>query len=64
MTAKQKLKQLMEFAGIGQERKIVDITLGAKTADKLRESVIHCDVVDKDFYLYYFVTHYKVCVFV
>ena len=60
LTARQKLKQLMEFSGIGSKFKIVDITLGAKTAENLHESVIFCNLDEKDLYLYYFVKSYKV----
>jgi len=59
LTARQKLKQLMEFSGIGSKFKIVDITLGAKTAENLHESVIFCNLDEKDLYLYYFVKSYK-----
>ena len=60
MTPKQKLKELMVFAGVGPRRKIVDLTSGACTARSLSESAIHCDTMKKDFYVYYFIKTHKV----
>ena len=56
------------MVGVRERRKVVDITrkvtswikvefghflLQAGTAEKLSESVIHCALTDKDFFLYY-----------
>eukprot|EP00088_Acartia_fossae_P005264 TRINITY_DN1230_c0_g1_i3.p1 TRINITY_DN1230_c0_g1~~TRINITY_DN1230_c0_g1_i3.p1 ORF type:complete len:779 (-),score=169.93 TRINITY_DN1230_c0_g1_i3:56-2359(-) len=55
---KEKLKELMDFVGVGERRKVVDITSSEGTASALTESVIHCSISQKDAYLYYFIkTH-------
>jgi len=54
----EKLSELMEAVGVKERRKVVDITRKVGTAETLSESVIHCALTDKDFFLYYFVkTH-------
>jgi len=54
----EKLGELMEAIGVRDRRKVVDITRKVGTAETLSESVIHCPLTDKDFYLYYLVkTH-------
>jgi len=54
----EKLSELMEAVGVKERRKVVDITRKVGTAETLSESVIHCPLTDKDFFLYYFVkTH-------
>ena len=57
---KQKLKELMNFAGVAEQRKVVDLTSEVKTATLLEESVIHCAIEEKDSYLYYFIKAHKV----
>jgi len=56
---KQKLKELMNFAGVAEQRKVVDLTSEVKTATLLEESVIHCAIEEKDSYLYYFIKAHK-----
>jgi len=51
----EKLGELMEAVGVKQRRKVVDITRKVGTAETLSESVIHCALTEKDFFLYYFV---------
>jgi len=54
----EKLGELMEAIGVRDRRKVVDITRKVGTAETLSESVIHCPLTDKDFYLYYLIkTH-------
>lgn len=59
MSPKEKLRELMEFVGVGAQRKVVDITRKVGTAETLTESVIHCEVEEKDAYLYYFIKSHK-----
>lgn len=47
----EKLGELMEAVGV----KEVEITRKVGTVETLSESVIHCALTDKDFFLYYFV---------
>lgn len=58
-SSKEKLKELMEFVGVGAQRKVVDITRKVGTAESLTESVIHCETEEKDCYLYYFIKSHK-----
>jgi len=55
MSKEEKLNELMEAVGVKERRKVVDITRKVGTAETLSESVIHCALTDKDFFLYYFV---------
>ena len=50
----------MNFAGVAEQRKVVDLTSEVKTATLLEESVIHCAIEEKDSYLYYFIKAHKV----
>jgi len=59
LNTRQKLKELMEFAGIGARKKIVDLTSGASTAQSLSESALHCETMKKDLYVYYFIKTHK-----
>ena len=59
-SSKEKLKELMEFVGVNEKRKVVDITRKVGTAETLSESVIHCGLEEKDAYLYYFIKSHKV----
>jgi len=58
-SSKDKLKELMEFVGVSERRKVVDITRKVGTAESLTESVIHCSLEEKDAYLYYFIRSHK-----
>lgn len=49
----EKLKQFIDGLGISQP-KVVDITKDQGTAESLTECRIVCPIVDKDYYLYYF----------
>ena len=61
LSPKEKLKELMNFVGVSERRKVVDITRKAGTAEMLSETVIHCSLEEKDAYLYYFIKTHKVC---
>ena len=52
----------MEFVGVGERKKVVDITRKAGTAQTLSESVIHCATEEKDVFLYYFIKSHKVSI--
>ena len=56
VTAEEKLEQVMDTIGVKEKarRKVVDLTSKMGTARTLTESRIHCDVAEKDVYLYYF----------
>ena len=60
LSPKEKLKELMNFVGVSERRKVVDITRKAGTAEMLSETVIHCSLEEKDAYLYYFIKTHKV----
>ena len=45
----------LQMVGVRDRRKVVDITRKVGTAETLSESVIHCAITEKDFYLYYFI---------
>ena len=44
----------MSMIGVKEKHKLVDLTQKVGTAQTLTESRIHCDITEKDFYLYYF----------
>ena len=56
VTSEEKLEQVMSAIGVKEKssRKVVDLTSKMGTARTLTESRIHCDVAEKDVYLYYF----------
>ena len=56
VTSEEKLEQVMSTIGVKEKasRKVVDLTSKLGTARTLTESRIHCDVAEKDVYLYYF----------
>merc|ERR1712106_962741 len=54
MSKEEKLNELMEAVGVKERRKVVDITRKVGTAETLSESVIHCSLTEKDYFLYYF----------
>jgi len=58
-SAKEKMQELMEFVGVSERRKVVDITRKVGTAESLTESLIHCSLEEKDCYLYYFLKTHK-----
>ena len=56
VTSEEKLEQVMSAIGVKEKssRKVVDLTSKMGTARTLTESRIHCDMAEKDVYLYYF----------
>merc|ERR1719430_2046443 len=54
-SSEDKMNELMDAVGVKERRKVVDITRKVGTAESLSESVIHCGITEKDFFLYYFV---------
>ena len=56
VTSEEKLEQVMSAIGVKEKsrRKVVDLTSKLGTAKSLTESRIHCDMSEKDIYLYYF----------
>ncbi|ODN05959.1 ATP-dependent RNA helicase DDX24 [Orchesella cincta] len=54
VSAKVKLKQIMEMVGLRANPKIVDITTSKGTCETLTEMQINCSQDYKDYYLYYF----------
>ncbi|CAL8106713.1 unnamed protein product [Orchesella dallaii] len=54
VSAKDKLKQIMEMVGLRPNPKIVDITTTKGTCETLVEMQISCSQDYKDYYLYYF----------
>lgn len=54
LSAKEKLKQIIEMVGVRQNPKIVDITTSKGTCETLTERQITCSLDHKDYYLYYF----------
>ena len=58
LTASEKLQDLIQKIGVKDKPKIVDITRPVGTAESLTESVIYCDNIEKDNYLYYFLTQH------
>lgn len=52
------LNSLVEKIQMTRQPKVFDLTTRAVTADNLVESKIMCQLVEKDFYLYYFVSKY------
>jgi len=58
MTSEEKIGEIMTMVGVRDRRKVVDITRKTGTAETLSESVLHCGLTEKDFYLYYFVTRH------
>ncbi|KAG6930688.1 DEAD-box helicase 24 [Chelydra serpentina] len=55
---KTKLEMLMEKVGIRGKPKVIDLTRKETTVETLTETRIHCDMDDKDYYLYYFLLQY------
>jgi len=58
MTSEEKIGEIMTMVGVRDRRKVVDITRKTGTAETLSESVLHCGLTEKDFYLYYFITRH------
>uniref|UniRef100_A0A1A7WJB5 ATP-dependent RNA helicase n=1 Tax=Iconisemion striatum TaxID=60296 RepID=A0A1A7WJB5_9TELE len=54
LDSRSKLEILMEKVGIKSKPKIIDLTRKEATVETLTETQIHCQKVEKDFYLYYF----------
>uniref|UniRef100_A0A8C8VJ39 ATP-dependent RNA helicase n=1 Tax=Pelusios castaneus TaxID=367368 RepID=A0A8C8VJ39_9SAUR len=55
---KTKLQMLMEKVGIRGKPKVIDLTRKEATVETLTETRIHCDMDEKDYYLYYFLLQY------
>lgn len=55
---KNKLEMLMQKVGIKSKPKVIDLTRKEATVETLTETRIHCDVEEKDYYLYYFLLQY------
>ncbi|XP_015271006.1 PREDICTED: ATP-dependent RNA helicase DDX24 [Gekko japonicus] len=55
---KIKLEMLMQKVGIKSKPKVIDLTRKEATVETLTETRIHCDVEEKDYYLYYFLLQY------
>ncbi|XP_077179672.1 ATP-dependent RNA helicase DDX24 isoform X2 [Paroedura picta] len=55
---KTKLEMLMQKVGIKGKPKVIDLTRKEATVETLTETRIHCDVEEKDYYLYYFLLQY------
>ncbi|KAL8169006.1 UNVERIFIED_CONTAM: hypothetical protein K2H54_031293 [Gekko kuhli] len=55
---KTKLEMLMQKVGIKSKPKVIDLTRKEATVETLTETRIHCDVEEKDYYLYYFLLQY------
>ncbi|XP_072193047.1 ATP-dependent RNA helicase DDX24 [Excalfactoria chinensis] len=55
---KTKLEMLMEKVGIKGKPKVIDLTRKEATVETLMETRIHCDINEKDYYLYYFLLQY------
>jgi len=58
-SGEEKIGEIMTMVGVRERRKVVDITRKTGTAETLSESVLHCGLTEKDFYLYYFVTRHS-----
>merc|ERR1712032_1501802 len=57
-SGEEKIGEIMTMVGVRERRKVVDITRKTGTAETLSESVLHCGLTEKDFFLYYFVTRH------
>ncbi|XP_060117828.1 ATP-dependent RNA helicase DDX24 [Heteronotia binoei] len=55
---KTKLEMLMQKVGIKSKPKVIDLTRKEATVETLTETRIHCDMEEKDYYLYYFLLQY------
>uniref|UniRef100_A0ACB8G612 Uncharacterized protein n=1 Tax=Sphaerodactylus townsendi TaxID=933632 RepID=A0ACB8G612_9SAUR len=55
---KTKLDMLMQKVGIKNKPKVIDLTRKEATVETLTETRIHCNVEEKDYYLYYFLLQY------
>nr|XP_056706743.1 ATP-dependent RNA helicase DDX24 [Euleptes europaea] len=55
---KTKLEMLMQKVGIRSKPKVIDLTRKEATVETLTETRIHCNVEEKDYYLYYFLLQY------
>ena len=53
-SSKEKLRQIMDMVGVREGAKIVDITQKKGTCETLTEMQILCQLMHKDYYLYYF----------
>eukprot|EP00096_Caligus_rogercresseyi_P015054 TRINITY_DN7508_c0_g1_i1.p1 TRINITY_DN7508_c0_g1~~TRINITY_DN7508_c0_g1_i1.p1 ORF type:complete len:822 (+),score=214.37 TRINITY_DN7508_c0_g1_i1:25-2466(+) len=60
VTAEEKLKALTSTIGVKEDRmKVVDITRKLGTAETLTESRIHCNMDEKDYFLYYILVQHS-----
>lgn len=50
--------QVISMIGVKAKPKIVDLTRKVGTAETLTESCIHCTIVEKDLFLYYFLKYH------
>ena len=57
-SGEEKIGEIMSMVGVRERRKVVDITRKTGTAETLSESVLHCGLTEKDFFLYYFITRH------
>lgn len=53
-----KLDLLMQKVGMRGKPKVIDLTRKEATVETLTETKIHCEVDEKDYYLYYFLMQY------
>ncbi|BFZ16917.1 hypothetical protein BsWGS_19955 [Bradybaena similaris] len=58
MANEDKLKTLTERICVGQKPKVIDLTPKDKVAQTLTELRVNCKADEKDFYLYYFLSHH------
>jgi len=58
-SGEEKIGEIMAMVGVRERRKVVDITRKTGTAETLSESVLHCGLTEKDFFLYYFITRHS-----
>ena len=58
-SSEEKIGEIMTMVGVRERRKVVDITRKTGTAETLSESVLHCGLTEKDFFLYYFITRHS-----
>ncbi|XP_051872979.1 ATP-dependent RNA helicase DDX24 [Pristis pectinata] len=58
MSAETKLEALMQKVGLKGKPKVIDLSRKEGTVETLTETRIHCEVEEKDIYLYYFLLQY------
>ncbi|XP_078262932.1 ATP-dependent RNA helicase DDX24 [Rhinoraja longicauda] len=58
INAETKLEALMQKVGIKGKPKVIDLSRKEGTVETLTETRIHCEIEEKDIYLYYFLLQY------